>query len=359
MGSSEFRGFILVPLRPIGAAIQLTISSRHCSSARYVLSQPLRYSSVFEILAAMLWGVTCYFNPSGYKSRLTTYRTFKRHLRIPLIAVELSFNGRFELQTDDADIVFHLTGHDVLWQKERLLNIALRALPRECHTVAWLDADVIFESDDWPERAGAALERFSIAQLFSERCELRQGAARGASGWSPVEIVAPSAGYTIATGKMKHDDLRVSGAWVTGGPTTGLAWAARRSLLDRHGLYDAHILGAGDRAVVCAAIGRFDYWVDAVAANRSQEQHYRAWGEPFYADVAGAIGFVDGRIFHLWHGDIKDRHYAKRHREFRTFEFDPFSDIAIDANGCWRWNSVKPEMHQYVSDYFTTRKEDG
>jgi hypothetical protein len=307
----------------------------------------------------MLWGVTSYFNPSGYASRLINYRTFKKHLRVPLIAVELSFSGRFELQSDDADLVVRLVGRDVLWQKERLLNLALRALPRECDAVAWLDADVIFESDDWPERARAALERFSIVQLFSERCNLAQGATRDGSGWTPVQIVAPSAGHTIATGKLKRDDLRVSGAYVTGGPTTGLAWVARRSLLDRHGLYDAHILGAGDRAIVCAAIGRFDYWVDAAAANSRQEQHYRAWGEPFFMDVAGGIGSIDGRIFHLWHGDTGDRRYAKRHREFMRFEFDPFSDIAIDTNGCWRWNTVKPEMHRYVFDYFATRKEDG
>jgi hypothetical protein len=308
----------------------------------------------------MLWAITSYFNPSGYKSRSTTYRTFKEHLRVPLIAVELSFSGEFELQSGDADIVVRLIGRDVLWQKERLLNVALRALPPECDAVAWLDADVIFESDDWAARARAALQRFSIVQLFSERCQLGRGATRDWSGWTPVEIVAPSAGHTIAIGKLKRDDLRVSGAWVTGGPTTGLAWAARRSLLDRHGLYDAHILGAGDRAIVCAAIERFEDWDDAVAANSRQAQHYRAWGEPFFTEVgAGGIGWVDGRIFHLWHGDIEDRRYAKRHREFATFEFDPFRDIAIDTNGCWRWNSIKPEMHRYVSDYFATRREDG
>jgi hypothetical protein len=145
---------------------------------RNALLPPLRYSSVFEILAAMLWGITSYFNPSGYKNRSTTYRTFKKHLRIPLIAVELSFNGEFELQSADADIIVRLTGRDALWQKERLLNLALRALPAECDAVAWLDADVIFEREDWPEHARAALKRCSIVQPFRERCNLARGATR-------------------------------------------------------------------------------------------------------------------------------------------------------------------------------------
>ena len=308
----------------------------------------------------MLWGVTSYFNPSGYKNRSTTYQTFKQHLRIPLIAVELSFNGRFELQSGDADIIVRLTGQDVLWQKERLLNVALRALPPECDAVAWLDADVIFERDDWSERARAALKRCSIVQPFRERCNLARGATRSGSDWTPLELVAPSVGYTIATGGLKPGVLRVAGSYVTGGPTNGLAWVARRSLLDRHGLYDAHILGQGDRAIICAAIGRFDDWREAGAATRRQEQHYRAWGEPFFADVAGSIGFIEGRIFHLWHGDTKGRTLRTAdYRDFARFSFDPFHDIADDANGCWRWNSAKPEMHRYVADFFAARKEDG
>ena len=46
-------------------------------------------------------------------------------------------------------------------------------------------------------------------------------------------------------------------------------------------------------------------------------------------------------------------------RDWRAFEFDPYLDIMHDAGGPWRWNSPKPQMHQYVRDYFAGRKEDG
>lgn len=42
----------------------------------------------------MLWAITAYFNPPQYKSRLINYRTFRKYLRGPLVAVELSFTGR-------------------------------------------------------------------------------------------------------------------------------------------------------------------------------------------------------------------------------------------------------------------------
>lgn len=27
---------------------------------------------------------------------------------------------------------------------------------------------------------------------------------------------------------------------------------------------------------------------------------------------------------------------------------DPFHDIAMDHNGCWRWNTAKPQMHACI-----------
>ncbi len=310
-------------------------------------------------LTGMLWAVTSYFNPSGYKRRLSNYRTFKQHLRVPLIAVELSFNGRFELQSGDADIVEQLIGRDVLWQKERLLNIALRALPRECDAVAWLDCDVIFAIDDWPERARAALEEFAFVQLFSERCNLARDAIVDSSAPPAVDLVAQSLGFKIATGQAQPDDLRIAGAAWTRGATTGLAWASRRTLLERHGLYDSCILGNGDRVMLCAAMGRLDYGANALQMNARQMQHYAAWAEPFFADVGGRVGYIDGRAFHLWHGAWQDRKTALRHQGLTRFHFDPFIDIARDGSGCWRWNSDKRNMHEYVKNYFDSRKEDG
>ena len=120
----------------------------------------------------MLWGVTAYFNPAGYQSRLDNYRSFRKRLNTPLVAVEMSPDGRFELRCDDADIVVQLAGGDVLWQKERLLNVALLHLPKDCDIVAWLDCDILFSDDNWPARARAALDSYCMVQLFDEVCDL-------------------------------------------------------------------------------------------------------------------------------------------------------------------------------------------
>ena len=90
------------------------------------------------------WAITAYFNPAGYEARRTNFRTFRDNLKLPLVAVELAFDGDFELTDTDAEILVRLSGGDVLSQKERLLNIALKALPPHCRKVAWLDCDVVF-----------------------------------------------------------------------------------------------------------------------------------------------------------------------------------------------------------------------
>jgi hypothetical protein len=308
----------------------------------------------------MLWGVTAYFNPAGYKTRRENYLSFRKYLKVPLVAVEMSPTGQFQLRSEDAEILIQLRGGDVLWQKERLLNIGLKHLPPSCDIVAWLDCDVIFGDDQWPARTGAALDSFSLVQLFSERCNLPRGVGHDSLDGFGAYPWLPSRGYKIATGRYPCErEQRNAGIPVADYSAPGQAWAARRSLLEKHGLYDARIVGSGDVAILTAALGEFDHYLKGHAMNDRQIEHYRNWGDPFFADVAGRVGYVSGRLYHLWHGDRSDRQYVIRQHGVMKADFDPFTDIALDATGCWRWNSAKPELHSYVKGYFASRKEDG
>ena len=305
----------------------------------------------------MLWGVTAYFNPAGYKSRLENYRQFRKHLSVPLLAVEMSPDGRFELRRDDADVVIQLAGGAVLWQKERLLNVALNHLPDDCDIVAWLDCDVIFGDDEWPARTRAALRSYRIVQLFSEKYDLCP--VNGSSDRPAPFNKMYARGYKIARNEYATEvAVKQTGVLVPDYSTPGLGWAARRTLIERHRLYDARIVGSGDTAIICAALGEFAPVLDYQCMDHRQAEHYLNWARPFFAEVSGSIGYVEGRIFHLFHGNLTDRQYRLRHQRLRKFGFDPFTDIAIDSNGCWRWSSDKAEMHRYVSSYFAARNED-
>jgi hypothetical protein len=64
-------------------------------------------------------------------------------------------------------------------------------------------------------------------------------------------------------------------------------------------------------------------------------------------------------VHHLWHGELTERNYRRRWQHPALDGFDPFTDIAVDAQGCWRWASDKPALHAWVRDYFALRLEDG
>jgi hypothetical protein len=149
----------------------------------------------------MLWAITSYFNPARYRTRLENYRRFRAHLTVPLVTVEASFDGRFELGREDAEILVRRRARDVLWQKERLLNLALGFLPSECDQVAWLDCDVVFAADDWPQRACAALTTHSLVQPFCERCDLDRETTADPSRWRDANSVIPAVASKIATGR--------------------------------------------------------------------------------------------------------------------------------------------------------------
>ena len=105
-----------------------------------------------------MWAITSYYNPVGYKRRFTNYGVFRESLRIPLVTVELSFDGRFALTNKDADILIQVSGGAVVWQKERLLNVAIKSVPSDVSSIAWLDCDTFFERLDWIDEAKRKLE---------------------------------------------------------------------------------------------------------------------------------------------------------------------------------------------------------
>lgn len=93
--------------------------------------------------------------------------------------------------------------------------------------------------------------------------------------------------------------------------------------------------------------------------NKHQQDRYIAWAKPYYETVRAEVGCLETDLFHLWHGDIRNRRRIARYEGLQRFRFDPFIDIAIDAKGYWRWNTDKQEMHDYIRGFFVSRREDG
>lgn len=139
----------------------------------------------------------------------------------------------------------------------------------------------------------------------------------------------------------------------------GLAWAAKTQILRHYGLYDAMIIGSGDRLLVGTIYGYFRKIMDVFEMNKARRRHYIKWAVPFHKTVGRRISHVPGPIYHLWHGEFASRKTLERHRVLASLDFDPESDLVIGDNGAWQWRRSRPELENFFTNYFRGRSEDG
>ena len=343
-----------------------------------------------------LFVITTYYNPAGYRTKRQNYERFAHPLReagIHLLTVECAFGDEpFELAPSAQ--VIQVRGHDVMWMKERLINLAVARLPPQATKIAWLDADLLFSNPAWAQETAALLERFPIVQPYTRvgLLEPHQSLFAGRG--------FPSFAYQQHPRRLwaLHD------AGLPGSP--GLAWAARRALVQRHGLYDAAIIGGGDLLFAHASSGRISspgiravtgaeapktpgsssrllrrvmrwlsrvprpHWLidrdiakaqaalPPVTPSETFNIHYQRWATHWYADVHGQIGYTPGIVLHLWHGTPARRQYTARFAIPTRHRYAPASDLRLNQDGIWEWASDKTGLHQAVREYFWSRQED-
>jgi len=192
-----------------------------------------------------------------------------------------------------------------------------------------------------------------MVQPFRRLCYLEQAKQpESAVGAKPLACF-DSVAYRMTRGDLPEESFRVAGSSLRFNYAPGMAWVAQRELLERCQFYDAAILGGGDKLMFSAACGRAEDEAHALGSNLYEKQHYLAWAKEFHEAFRGKFGYVEGDIYHLWHGDLGDRGYGKRREGFDRFNFDPACDISKDERGVWCWNSQKPELHKYVRDLLT------
>jgi hypothetical protein len=305
--------------------------------------------------AADLGVVTSYFNPCAFRGRAENFERFVEPIRaagIPLVIVEACFPGQdASARLPARHESLRVEARDVMWQKERLLDLGTGWLPGHCTKVAWLDADVLFEDEDWASATSERLETACIVQPFTTAVRLSRGALEPREGDDTFE--------SFGSMFVNHPEALAHGKYDLHGHT-GFAWAARRDLVARHGLYDACIGGSADHMMAHAFAGDLQSrCINRMVGNGGRHlAHFRRWTRKLHEDARGRLSYTPGRLLHLWHGTIENRRYAQRNQELRELAFDPDTDIRIGNTGCWEWASERPELHTWARRYFEERKED-
>lgn len=307
-------------------------------------------------MSSDLWVITCYFNPCRYKTKRVNFDAFMEGMKkdgANVLVVELAFADE-EYELPAGDNVIRLRGSGVMWQKERLLNIAAATLPPSCTKIAWLDNDVLFENPNWVQESSDALETAMVIQPYDWCVRLPRGMRKFDGRGETYE--------SFASVYARRPRLAQVSEFVDHGHT-GFAWAARRELLDHCGLYDACLTASGDHLMAHGFAGGMKLspcLSRMIGPQPHYARHFIDWGVKARDFVGGRIGVVPGNLLHLWHGDLLDRRYGDMNQQFKTFNFDPDRHLRKDESGLWEWADAAPkQLIEWATTYFEIRREDG
>ena len=293
--------------------------------------------------------ITSFFNPAGYSNLTNNYNKFKDAITDnggDLFTIELSFNGEYVTEKSKWNI--HISGNDenIMWQKERLLNILIDNLPEEYNNIAWVDCDVLFNNEDWINETNEMLNKFQMVQLFEF--------ANMINGNNQIESVHTGIIKKLINNKSLN---RIDFDHVIGGHP-GFAWAARRELLEKYHLMEYQIAGNADGLMLLTILDKF---VDSYVYNLMNEfwiNETLRWGNLIKKEINNSLGCISGTVTHLYHGKIGNRKYVERCAYLTESNYDPHKDVKIDTNGLLKWNGNKINLHDKMKKYFIDRKED-
>jgi len=285
--------------------------------------------------------ITCHYNWFGFqKPRENLQRFLEATKSLPVFGFEAQLPGH-PMQTHGMKGWSQITAtqEQVMMQKECLLNRAERMVPKEYDAIAWVDADVLFDSDDWFIETARTLDVYPIVQPFAK--------ARWLGRAGEVIDERPSLGNEPS---LLHRCVA----------HPGFAMAARRSLWTqgREGLYEGLVIGNGDVGFAAAALDQDQ--PGHLAMNPALLTHYQAWAQPVRKWVKKrGIAHVSGTASHLWHGDVKDRRYLERN-DILMKTLDPAKQLTHGENGLMTWTEAAPFGLRYaVRSHFANRREDG
>jgi predicted glycosyltransferase involved in capsule biosynthesis len=306
----------------------------------------------YEKDAKDLAAVCCYFNACHYKVRFSNYKIFRRGMArtgIRLLTVELAFgDDPFELTGFPDVLQLRTAKKNIMWQKERLLNIGIKKLIEEGYKkITWLDADFVFEDDNWVKELSKKLDKYPLVQVFKS---FKRQKEKGKDEYS-----YSSASHYRNTGKITGKEARPGGGW-----------AGRSSILEKVPLYDAAVVTTDND--VLNLYGSFRDGRDLTAIREKYEYfnyatlpylfHYMKWAKEWSRLIDNRIGYINQKAQALYHGSFKNRRHSERYVVYRRFQFNPEKDIKIGESGVWEWASNKPGLHKEVRDYFFSRNED-
>lgn len=291
-----------------------------------------------------LYVILPYFNFCGFKRRRDLFIQFvERYVKTPglrLVVVEAM--GPAALGPLQVHEHIRLTSDSRVWLKENLINLGVKALPKDWKYVAWIDADLEFLNQNWVQETMRGLQRADVIQLWRTAVNLGPHGEAIKVDKSFAYMFVGSGTDWVASDKY--------GFW-----HPGYAWACTRAAFQKMGgLPDWAILGSGDRHLAMSLAG-----LGQTSCPGTIHENYKMMLKLYERGLKNfKVSWVDGTIIHYWHGSFTDRKYRERWDILVQNSFDPFEDIGYTDEGLVQLTEKGQRFEKYLDDYFTGRKED-
>lgn len=278
----------------------------------------------------MLSFICSYFNFGDSKKIKQNYIEFRKKFPYEITTVEIALpHQKFFI---DDSIKIEANYNNILWQKERCLNIAIENLKKNTDSIAWVDTDVIFNNPNLLKDTQAALDKYKVVQLFESCFENPRV--------NPFH-------NNIGLGKTIANNLDIEY------PAVGFAWAFRRNVLVEDKLYDLDPVGNSDILQTLVWLGKWNHRniMNLLPAYRKE---FLLWAWDSYEKVEENIGYVPGVLEHLYHGLLQFRRYHERNEILIRNNFTPSKDLRLDKNNLYSLEQ-KPNLIKDIQEYFNIR----
>lgn len=274
-----------------------------------------------------------FFNPVKSKRMVMNYlytiEKFKL-AKIPYYTMELVYDGR---NPEIAD-AFHVRSSSYIFEKENLCYLLEKRIPTNYTKLLFLDADLVFSDEDWYNKLSEKLNSYEVVQPFTNAI------------WLNLEY-----NYIIRqrmTCVFNKDKSKSNSA----GAHVGFAWAFQRSYFNEVGMFRYAIVGCGDSYSSILYLNNTSF----LNSGADIKAVLSKFNMLFNSSKRPSISYLNGNVFHLWHGSIENRNYVKRVEILSGIE-DISNILTENQDGIFEFTD--PTLNEKMYNYFSNRDDDG
>jgi hypothetical protein len=268
-----------------------------------------------------------YFNPAKSKRILMNYlfvNNFYKINEIPTFTIEIVVEDR---QPELCDAI-QVRSNSYMFYKEQAYRILEKSVPEQFQKLAFLDADVMFDTIDWYRRASEKLNTTEVVQPFETAIWLDITYSK--------ELLKRSSWIKMPPGKVKWEYH------------SGFAWCMQRSYYRDVGFFDKGFANGGDAQ---SAV----FWTDRTVHYRmcrSQQNSYNS----FCCKKKPSIEYLPAiTLYHLFHGQRQKRQYYDV-RSFLDINNDIDDITFTNEYGLSEWKDC--DLNEKMYKYFQEREDD-